>query len=544
MSLRVAIYARVSTDMQRDNYSIPSQIKEVSQFAKKHNFTLVGDKYVDPETGKDTTKSKNAVPAFVDDFTSTELSRPGLDAALIYLDTKGFDILLVHAIDRLARDPYFRQTIEREFAARGARVEYVLGNYDESPEGEVRKDLDATFAKWENAKRVERCNRGKKRKAETGKFVTGKVTYGYRIDINAFGGLVVHEPEAGIVQMVFNLFVESRLSLKQISKELSRLQVKSYHNHNVWAVSSIHRMLANTTYAGYFYYNKYKRQGKRLVKREESEWIKIECTPLVSSDQFLAAQDMLKHNRDYVRKLSKRFYLLSGMVVCSDCERAYITQTAKAGQNRRKYDAQAYRHRKSQGHCSNRQISGIVLEAFVWEKVMNILLNPSSLREGYQQTIEQEQQRQARQIQHLETLQVAIEKLKKKKARLQDIYLDPDMEMAKSDYLEEKENIDAQIRAANIDIERIANELQKIPSFEDLISLEKFAGKVVAALGKNLDISPQDKRLIMQMINLKVLISVDGRVKLEGWFTPENDGFSSTTLTHYVHQPRQLRGLV
>ena len=34
------------------------------------------------------------------------------------------------------------------------------------PEGEVRKDMDATFAKWENAKRVERCNRGKRGKAE------------------------------------------------------------------------------------------------------------------------------------------------------------------------------------------------------------------------------------------------------------------------------------------------------------------------------------------------------------------------------------------
>lgn len=45
-------------------------------------------------------------------------------------------MLIVHTIDRLACDPYFRQTIEREVMAHGARVEYVLGNYDESPEGE------------------------------------------------------------------------------------------------------------------------------------------------------------------------------------------------------------------------------------------------------------------------------------------------------------------------------------------------------------------------------------------------------------------------
>src|SRR5215211_2486041 len=208
MTVRAAIYARVSTDIQRDNFSIPSQIQEIVEFAKKHNLSLVGDRYVNSETGKDTEKSESAIPAFVDDYTSSELSRPGLDAALSFLDRIGFDILLVHAIDRLARDPYFRQTIEREFMARGARVEYVLGNYDQSPEGEVRKDLDATFAKWENAKRVERMNRGKKRKAEMGKFVSGVSPYGYRLNPNEESGLEVYEPESEIVRLIFRLYVE------------------------------------------------------------------------------------------------------------------------------------------------------------------------------------------------------------------------------------------------------------------------------------------------------------------------------------------------
>lgn len=64
-----------------------------------------------------------------------------------------------------------RQTLEREVIKRGADIEYATGNYEDNAEGEVRKDLDATFAKWENAKHVERCSRGRKRKAETGLFV-------------------------------------------------------------------------------------------------------------------------------------------------------------------------------------------------------------------------------------------------------------------------------------------------------------------------------------------------------------------------------------
>jgi site-specific DNA recombinase len=542
MSLLSAIYARVSTDLQRENYSIPSQIRDILNYAKTHSFSLVGDHYVDPDTGKDAPKRKGAIAAYVDDYTSTELSRPGLDAALSFLESTGFDILLVHAIDRLARDPYYRQTIEREFKERGARVEYVLGNYDETPEGEVRKDLDATFAKWENAKRVERSNRGKKRKAEMGKFVSGKVAYGYRIDPDKFGGMSICESEAEIVRMIFNWFVENKLSLKQISKELKKLGIKSYHGHDSWAISSIHRLLSNTTYVGYFYYNKHKRKGKKLVKRDKSEWIKIECPPIVSTDMLKAAQEILKSNKEYMRKLPRRFYLLSGMIICAECKKAYVSQTTRAGRKRLKNDRQAYRHRKSHGHCLNKWISARKLEPLVWNKVANILLAPKSLREGYEQTIEQEQQKQVRRLEHLETLQAAIEKLKARKVRLQHVYLDPDIGMTKDEYLEEKQILDDQIKAANKDIEKIGKELKTIPSESDLKSLEQMASKIVGALGNNLDISPQDKRKVMKMLNIKVLISRGGGVKLEGWFTPESDGLSSTTSACCALRQRRLPG--
>lgn len=542
MSLRAAIYARVSTDIQRDNYSIPSQIKEIVKFAKIRNLSVVGDRYVSPETGKDTSKSKEAIPAFVDDYTSTELSRPGLDACLSFLERTGFDILLVHAIDRLARDPYFRQTIEREFAARGARVEYVLGNYDQSPEGEVRKDLDATFAKWENAKRVERCNRGKRRKAEMGKFVAGKVPYGYRLDPGSFGGMSVYEPEAEVVQMVFSWLVEQRLSLKQIVTELNRLGVKSYFNHDYWSTSSIHRLFVNTAYIGYFYYNKSKRQGNKRVQRDPTEWIKVECTPLISNEMFEAAQKILHFNKEFIRKHPNRFYLLSAMVFCSDCERPYLSQTHKGNPHKRhrKTDEVAYRHRIRQGHCSNKWISANILEPLVWERVVSILLNPQSLREGYEQNMEREQQKQARQLQHIETLQAALEKLQAKKVRLQKTYLDPDIGMTKEEYLEEKRALDNQIENASFDLEKLASEIQRIPNESDLQSLEQMASKIVSGLGNNLDISPEDKRRVMQMLNVKVLISRDGIVKLEGWFAPESDGFSSTPLIRYVHPRLRL----
>jgi site-specific DNA recombinase len=541
MKQRAAIYARVSTDIQRENYSIPTQISDLSKHGELEGYSLVGDHYVDPITGKDTLKVNGAVPAFVDDYTSTELSRPGLNAALLFLESTGFDVLIVHAIDRLARDAYFRETIEREFMARGAKVEYFLGNYDETPEGEVKKDLDATFAKWENAKRVERCNRGRKRKAEMGKFVNGTVTYGYRMDRNAFGGLSVNNEEAEVVRTIYRWFVEDRLSVHQIVRELNIVEAKTYDQKKIWAKSTVNRILSNTTYAGYFFYNKYKRQGKKITLKDRSEWIRIECTPVIDIDTFLAAQDIKKHNKDYMRQMPKRFYLLTGIVVCAECKKVYITQTKKPGKNRLKNDAPSYRHRINHGHCSNKSISARVLEPLVWDKVVNILLNLMLLREGYEQSMEQEKQKQSRQLQYLETLQNGIEKLKAKREKLQAIYLDPDAGMTKAEYLELKMPVDEQIKVASLEAEIAAQELQRVPSPDDLKSLEEFAANILSALGNNFDISPQDKRQIMQMLNLKVLISTNGDIKLEGWFAPEVDGLLSMSSDNCAPQPPRPR---
>src|SRR5688500_1965821 len=125
-----------------------------------------------------------------------------------------------------------------------------------------------------------------------GKFVNGTVTYGYRMDRNAFGGLIVIEEEAEVVRTIYRCFVEDRLSVHQIVQELNKIEAKTYDQKKVWAKSTVHRILTNTTYAGYFFYNKYKRQGKKITEKDPSEWIRIECTPTVSMDIFLAAQEI------------------------------------------------------------------------------------------------------------------------------------------------------------------------------------------------------------------------------------------------------------
>ncbi len=520
MSKRAVIYARVSTDMQRDNYSIPTQISECMKYASSRKYTLLGDLYVDLITGKDVTAGHpNATPAYVDDYTSRELSRPSLDAALVYLESYGFDVLIVHALDRLARDPYIRQTLEREFNKRGARVEYVLGSYDESPEGEVRKDLDATFAKWENAKRVERSLRGKHRKAQSGKWVSGMPPYGYRVDIESDGGLAIIPEQAEAVQKIFHMYTEELYSIREIVEVLNNDGSIPKKGGKAWAKSSINHILDNTIYAGYCFFNKTKRIGTRDVTKDQKEWIRIEIPPIISVSIFEKARLRKKENLNYLRKRPKHKYLLNGLVRCSECKHSYNAETNNLARNNGQNPTQCYRHRIAAGHCMNKQVSTLILDKIVWDKVLAILMNPVALEEGYEQAVEMQKQNMSRKIAQVETLERALSKVKTKRQNLNNAYLDPDIQMSKVEYLDQKGRMDKEAHSIEEDLEKLRQELATLPQPADLEALKRFSAEIARGLLPVESLTLERKRQILELMHVKVIYHPDERVELDGWFS-------------------------
>lgn len=534
MSKRAVIYCRVSTDVQRDNYSIPTQVAYCQQYAKSRGYAVVGDRFVDQETGYDVAATAaSAVPAYVDDYTSRDLSRPALDSALGFLETVGFDVLIVYCLDRLARDPYIRQTLEREVNKLGATVEYATGNYEDNAEGEVRKDLDATFAKWENAKRVERCSRGRKRKAETGLFVCGRAPFGYRIDKKALGGLAVVEEQAQIVRRIFEMFCVERLSLHGIVDVLtddSSVTTQSGNGH--WAMSTVRNILRNTAYVGHVFFNKSKRQssGKRQASREREEWIKIEITPIIDVRTWQEAQRLLKESAARRRGEPKRFYLLSSMVVCAECARPYGTGTAKAGRNKRANDAPHYRHRIKSGHCENRMVSARILEPLVWDELTKLLLDPENLRNGYEESIKQQEATLARKRQHLETLYRTVHRLELQDQNLVKAYIDPDIALSKSEYLAQKSRIQADLKTVVEEVRLLEEELTQGPTVPlDLEALDTFFGEIRGMLAETTDLAPALRRRVLEMLQVQVHLHKDGQVTIEGWFLPISTRLSNTS---------------
>ena len=402
MTKRALLYGRVSQDVQRDNYSIPTQIALCLRHAQEQGYSVVGAQHVDQTTGRDCPAGPGAVPAYVDDHSGTELLRPSVLTMLEYLRTVGADAVIVLSIDRLARDPYIRQTLEREIEATGARVIYVQGNYAESPEGEIHKDLDGAFAKWENLKRVERCLRGKKAKAERGLFVSGAAPYGYRLDKNVPGGLIVCEEEAAIVRRIFADYVNGA-SIRELASDLTAEGILPARGMT-WAKSTVSKILRHEIYIGRAYFNRQqtiitgdgitKPKRRKAIDRETSEVIAIAVAPLVDQAVFDQAQRRLDHNREAWRRQANRFYLLSGMIVCAECGRRYYAQTDTVRQHR-SAEMRWYRHRQKEGHCRNHLVRAAILEAKVWEGVARVLLEPAQLAEGYEAALAEQAKIQA-----------------------------------------------------------------------------------------------------------------------------------------------------
>jgi site-specific DNA recombinase len=525
MSKRAIIYSRVSTDEQRGNYSIPSQVAECKKYIEAKGYALVGNRFVDPETGQD---APSGTPAFVDDYSGTKLSRPALDAAYEYLETDGFDVVVVYSIDRLDRDPYHLKTHEYGFIKSGANVEYVRGDYADTPDGQFMKTVVGAAAKLDNDWRTERFNRGKRQKARRGLYVLGQPPYGYRTNQESFGGLDIIEDEAETIRWIYEAFVNERLSLNKIGESLNQSNIKPQKG-GIWQKSSINHILTNTIYIGITYYNRYKRtefNGKKLDYRDREEWIEIRVSPIIENGLFEAAQEILHRNREYRRKMASRLYGLGGKVFCEECNRPYLAQTLNAGTGGRTKTTQYYRHRVNHGHCCNKHISVSLLENAVWEKVEALLSDPASLRAGYEKALEKERSSHIRQLELREVIERELGKLEQKQKNLTAAYTDPEVRMTRAEYLEQREKNQEDLKHAAVKLQEVESQLSNLPSPQEYESLERFAEELKEVLaGEELQSTPIYKRRIFELLHLKVYVDLNSGGRITGWFS-DSIGFS------------------
>src|SRR5215210_7090494 len=196
------VYCRLSRDEPAKGYSLSPQEESCRRYCADHEYAIVG--------------------VFHDAHSGTELDRPGLNAAIEAVDTLKPAVVLLHDVDRLGREIIVQAIAERDLTRHGARIEYVLGGGNATPEQELLKMMKQGIAVYENRQRVERSRRGKDGRVRDGHvLVAARPAYGYRyIGGKRTGTLEPHSDEAAIVQRIFALCADEGLTCYEIAKRL------------------------------------------------------------------------------------------------------------------------------------------------------------------------------------------------------------------------------------------------------------------------------------------------------------------------------------
>jgi len=160
--VRAAIYARFSSDNQRDE-SIDAQLRAIRDYAKKNDVVIVAE-YVD--------RAKSA----------TTDNRPEF-LQMIEDSKKGqFDVVLVHKLDRFARNRQDSIGYRMELKRYGVSLVSILEYLDESPESIILESVLEAMAEYYSKNLSREVRKGMNENALKGLHTGGLPPLGYDVD--------------------------------------------------------------------------------------------------------------------------------------------------------------------------------------------------------------------------------------------------------------------------------------------------------------------------------------------------------------------------
>lgn len=349
--LKVAIYTRVSTEEQKNGYSLKGQEEELKAFAERKGYKVVGV-YVDGgHSGKN-------------------FNRPDVQRLFNDMRNQKFDAILVWKVDRLSkknRDVLL--LIDNELHPRNMRLLVSTCDIDSSnPNGYMFISLLGTFAEYERALIIERVSSGMQKRAESGKW-NGGTLLGYDVVDKT---LVINEEESKIVKQIFELRA-SGLGYKAITHILNKEGKKSKKN-NSFSINAVKTILENKTYIGEVNWGTHRNwEAKRRRGKADPICSAGEHEALIDIELWNRVQEVSLMNRDASTNIKniKCDFILSGVLRCPSCGAGTVMSKTK------KRDGSGYHfyymcqnyHSKGKEVCS----SNLIRKELIEEKVLGYI---------------------------------------------------------------------------------------------------------------------------------------------------------------------------
>ena len=196
-----ALYARVSSERQKEEQTIESQTEALKEYAQANGYTVVPE-WIFQDEG----------------YSGAILKRPDLERLRDLAAEGQIETILVYS--------------------QGVETVFIKSPQASTPEEQLLVQFQGMIAEYERAQIAERTRRGKKHRAKGGSVnVLSGAPYGYRYVKKSETSAAYYdiiEEEAAIVREVYRWYTEEALSIGQIYRRLNALGVETRRRKSMW----------------------------------------------------------------------------------------------------------------------------------------------------------------------------------------------------------------------------------------------------------------------------------------------------------------------
>jgi DNA invertase Pin-like site-specific DNA recombinase len=231
--MNCVLYARVSTDKQAEKeLSIPAQLQAMREYARTHGW-LVAEEFLEPGVSAKTAE------------------RPALQRLLARCRhaTERPQVVLVHKVDRLARNVYDHATIKALLKQHGIRLASVVENIEDTVSGQLVENIMASIAQFYSANLSEEVKKGMRQRAKRGGW-NHRPPRGYVLIRNGDQRAIeVHPKEGPLMRRAFELYASGWYTMKQLAKRLALEGLQSATGNPI-SHAHLRRLLTNSFFSG------------------------------------------------------------------------------------------------------------------------------------------------------------------------------------------------------------------------------------------------------------------------------------------------------
>ena len=318
--MNIVIYARYSSHSQTEQ-SIEGQLQTCYEFAKNNGHIVIGE-YID-RAQSGTTDSR------------AEFQRMIADS-----DKHIFEGVLVYQLDRFARNRYDSAINKAKLKKNGVRVISARENISNDASGILVEGVLESMAEYYSAELSQKIRRGMDINAEKCLSNGSNPGLGYYVDEER--RFHVDPDGAAVVREIFEMYASGK-TVAEITKYLNAKQVKTSQGKE-FNKNSLHRLLRNKRYIGYYIYKDTEPPGG--------------MPRIIEDELFQRVQHILDRNKKApARSRGREEYLLTTKLFCGYCREMMTGYggTGKSGTAYRYYACKSAKKKTCRKKVDNKQ---------------------------------------------------------------------------------------------------------------------------------------------------------------------------------------------